>query len=167
MGYRLLPLAEEHARQVLAWRYDPPYDIYNATSGEDGLAELLAGEYYAVLATPDQLVGFFCFGQSARVPAGGAAGCYLRTATDIGLGLRPDLTGRGLGAGFLAAGLRFAHEQLGATTLRLSVLDFNQRAITVYQRQGFVPNCAFTVDRASQQLRFLVMCQAESATALT
>jgi hypothetical protein len=32
--------------------------------------------------------------------------------TEVGLGLRPDLTGRGLGGAFLDAGLRFAVETL-------------------------------------------------------
>ena len=56
---------------------------------------------------------------------------------EIGLGLRPDLTGRGLGAAFLAAGLDFARERFAPDRFTLAVATFNERAITVYKRAGF------------------------------
>jgi RimJ/RimL family protein N-acetyltransferase len=44
-----------------------------------------------------------------------------------------DLTGQGLGARFLEAGLRFG----GAERYTLAVAAFNRRAIVVYERAGF------------------------------
>jgi len=67
------------------------------------------------------LAGFFEFTETA----GGVV--------EIGLGLRPDLTGQGLGGEFLAAGLEFA----GARHYALAVAAFNHRAIAVYERAGF------------------------------
>ena len=58
-------------------------------------------------------------------------------AVEIGLGLRPDLTGRGLGAAFTAAAIQLAHDR-GAERVTLAVAAFNLRAITVYERAGFV-----------------------------
>src|SRR5262249_56383287 len=55
---------------------------------------------------------------------------------EIGLGLRPDLTGRGLGESFLRTCLRFASAALGARSYTLAVAAFNRRAITVYERAG-------------------------------
>jgi ribosomal-protein-alanine N-acetyltransferase len=57
--------------------------------------------------------------------------------TEIGLGLRPTLTGSGHGAALVQAGLRFATERLGARRFELNVAAFNARAITVYERAGF------------------------------
>lgn len=58
-------------------------------------------------------------------------------AAEIGLGLRPDLTGRGLGESFVRACLRFASAALGAQRYTLAVAALNRRAITVYERAGF------------------------------
>jgi [ribosomal protein S18]-alanine N-acetyltransferase len=57
--------------------------------------------------------------------------------TDVGLKLRPHLTGRGLGGPFLAAGLHFAAATMGAERFTLRVASFNRRAISVYERAGF------------------------------
>jgi ribosomal-protein-alanine N-acetyltransferase len=56
---------------------------------------------------------------------------------EIGLGLRPDLTGHGLGESFVRTCLRFASAALTAQSYTLVVAAFNRRAITVYERAGF------------------------------
>ena len=55
---------------------------------------------------------------------------------DYGLGLRPDLTGQGLGLEFFLAGLAFAHERYRPERVRLHVAAFNERARRVYERAG-------------------------------
>ena len=88
------------AREISGWRYEPPYDFYDPTADPADLAELLDPErrrdtYFSVVAEENRLVGFFQFeGKDETV--------------DVGLGLRPDLTGRGLGAEFVLSGLAFA-----------------------------------------------------------
>jgi ribosomal-protein-alanine N-acetyltransferase len=56
---------------------------------------------------------------------------------DVGLGLRPDLTGRGLGAGFLEEVLAETRSRHAPERVTLSVAAFNERAIVVYERAGF------------------------------
>lgn len=157
MDFSFLPMSESLAGQILAWHYPAPYDVYNPTGGAAGLAELMNGEYYAAVGDSGQLVGFCCFGPAARVPAGEVAGCYQQLALDVGLGLRPDLTGRGLGACFLAAVLQFAGTLDHVNLLRLTVLQFNQRAIRVYLRSGFAVSDQFDLVRADGARSFLVM----------
>ena len=77
-------------------------------------------------------------GRTRRSPAGRRLGLYeVEPALDVGLGMRPDLTGRGLGEEFVHAGLRFARETYSPPAFRLTVATFNQRAIRVYERAGF------------------------------
>ena len=58
-------------------------------------------------------------------------------ALEYGLGLRPDLTGQGVGLDFFRAGLEFAHERFEPERVILAVAAFNERARIVYERAGF------------------------------
>jgi len=51
--------------------------------------------------------------------------------------LRPDLTGRGLGARYLAAALELARRELGAARVRVTVAEFNARALRLCEKAGF------------------------------
>jgi ribosomal-protein-alanine N-acetyltransferase len=101
--FRFEPMSQRQARAIAAWRYDPPYDFYDAVADPEDLAELLdpvqrESRYFAVLGDPGGLVGFFMFKHQGDT-------------VEVGLGLRPDLTGSGRGLSFLLAGLEFAREQ--------------------------------------------------------
>jgi RimJ/RimL family protein N-acetyltransferase len=78
----------------------------------------------AALSGAGTLVGFYSF-----VPRG--------KIVDIGIAMRPDLTGRGLGLAFVLAGLEFARETFKPATFRLDVAVFNLRARRVYERARF------------------------------
>ena len=139
LAYVFEPMDDEVAREIATWRYDPPYDFYNATSDPNDLEELLdprrrEDSYFAAFDEGGELVGFFCFGTEAQVPGGDYPDGGV---VDVGLGLRPDLAGRGLGLGFQLAGLEFARRRFGPDSFRLSVATFNERAILVYERAGF------------------------------
>jgi ribosomal-protein-alanine N-acetyltransferase len=122
--FAIRAMNEADAAAIAAWRYAEPYAFYDWARDEDDLAELLDpgewGRRYFAADAEGELAGFFVF-----KPHEGK--------TEIGLGLRPDLTGRGLGARFLEAGLRFG----GAERYTLAVAAFNRRAIAVYERAGF------------------------------
>ena len=122
-------MAQADAEAVAGWRYPEPFSFYDWTADEDDLAELLdedlRGEaYFAVEDDEGQLVGYFSFKPEGRTLV-------------VGLGLRPDLTGRGLGGGFFAAGLDYGRERFAPERFSLAVATFNERAIKVYERAGF------------------------------
>lgn len=157
---------EAAAREVCAWQYAEPYAVYNMSAdSEEGLAEMLErrSPYYAVRDEQGELVGFFCFGTSAQVWENETPGLYSEDATiDIGLGLRPDLTGRGRGLTLVNAGLAFARETFQPRHFRLFVLTFNERAIRVYERAGFVRVRVFTRHHIYGEQTFLEMRRAAS-----
>ena len=77
MGYVFTEMTEAVARDVLSWRYDPPYDMYDADPAHERehLATLLdpANKYFVAYGAEGQIAGYCCFGPDARV-AGGARG---------------------------------------------------------------------------------------------
>ncbi len=59
---------------------------------------------------------------------------------EIGLGLCPEMTGKGKGLEFVMAGLSFGCTSFDANTAVPFVASFNVRAIKVYKKAGFVSN---------------------------
>ena len=137
-AFAFRPIDEESAREILAWRYAGPYAVYDPGS-EDPAAALRtfldpANAYFAVRDGDGALVAYWCFGPDARVPGGGYAG----EALDVGGGVRPELTGRGLGLSLLQAALGFARGRFQPPTFRVTIAAWNARALTVCERAGFV-----------------------------
>lgn len=62
---------------------------------------------------------------------------YIDDCIDIGIGMRPDLTGKGLGSSFLTTILMEIEVLFPSTPIRLTVASFNQRAIHLYEKLGF------------------------------
>ena len=157
-NYVFSPMNDEEARAVVSWRYEAPYDFYDVAKDQEGLEELLGPPerregYYAV-RSDGELVGFFCFGPGGQVPGFDYADDGF---LDIGLGLRPDLTGRGLGLEFLLAGLDFGRRIFAPAGFRLAVATFNERAIQVYERAGFRRVTVFTHHTSGREQPFLLM----------
>jgi RimJ/RimL family protein N-acetyltransferase len=134
-------MTEADARIVSAWRYPHPYSAYNGDPHNPEAIDYLvdpANQFYTAYDEAEAVVGFFSFGRDAQVP--GELDPFEQedpTVLDVGLGLRPDLTGRGLGLSFVEAGLQFARERFAPRRFRLAVLSWNERAIRVYERAGF------------------------------
>jgi RimJ/RimL family protein N-acetyltransferase len=106
--------------ELARWRYEPPYDFY------DGDQEPVKNpeRFFVARGEDGGLVGFYYFDLDGGVH-------------EFGLGLRPELTGHGLGEKFMRAGLEFGRARFDPTRIVLNVAAFNQRAITVYERLGF------------------------------
>jgi RimJ/RimL family protein N-acetyltransferase len=137
--FRFEPISESNARAVLIWRYEPPYDFYNHDPAK--LNELIlnsflnpAYHYYSVLDERDILIAFRCFGEDAQVPGGD----YSASALDMGGGLRPDLTGHGLGPRIMHAAMEFARAEFSPAAFRATIAEFNLRARRACERVGYV-----------------------------
>jgi ribosomal-protein-alanine N-acetyltransferase len=149
-GFHFIQLSQDDAEAIAKWHYSEPYSFYDWSADVDGVRELLEptlrGEaYWAVKDHAGELVGHFSFKPREE-----------RTF-EIGLGLRPDLTGRGLGGAFLAAGLGFAREQFSPERFVLAVATFNERAIKVYERAGFARVRVYMHSTGGGEWEFLEM----------
>lgn len=146
---------EVSARTVLTWRYDGPYSFYNpdpAESGNDLRVLTDPGKlYYAATDGDGGLVAYYCFGREAQV----AGGDYSADALDVGGGVRPDLTGRGLGPAVIRAGLDFGRRNFAPRAFRVTVAAFNRRALRLCEKMGFSPAQRFR--REQDQRRFVVL----------
>ena len=106
----------------------------------------------------EKLVGFYCFGSSAQVPAGNKYKVYDDIDfLDIGLGMRPELCGSGRGYEFFLEGVEFARKIFPSKKLRLTVAAFNNRAISLYKKIGFREVISFDRKGTDGVMTFIVM----------
>lgn len=156
--YTIKEMTAEQAEVIMNWEYEAPYSFYNMTEDEETFSELTDGTYFSIVDESQHLIGFICFGENAQVPGGRKAGLYSdETYIDIGVGLNPIHTGKGMGERFLQYGLHFGKERYPEKGFRLSVAIFNKRAISVYKKVGFVSRERFLNGPNDSQVEFLLM----------
>jgi [ribosomal protein S18]-alanine N-acetyltransferase len=154
MNWTITKMTEDLAIQILQWQYESPYDFYNNELTNESLNELMNQTYIAVVDENKQLTGYYCSGISAIVPAGKEYGAYNENMIDIGLGLKPELTGAGRGGSFFAFILQnIENGNIESLPLRLTVATFNKRAIKLYENVGFNTQQSFD----SNGIRFQTM----------
>ncbi|MFS0661973.1 GNAT family N-acetyltransferase [Niallia alba] len=139
MDFSIQKMTEQATREILSWTYPAPYDLYNSEVTEESLQEFAENPYYAIEHN-GELVGFYCTGYAAQVPIGYLFQAYPEGYLDIGLGMRPDLTGQGQGTSFMQCILDSIETE---HPLRLTVAAFNKRAIALYEKFGFRRISAF------------------------
>ena len=156
--YQIKEMTTEYMKEIFEWRYEEAYQLYNLMKTPEMIQELSNGKYYCCVSD-GQLVGYFAFGSSARIPAV-ESNPYAEDLLDIGLGLRPDLCGKGYGAAFLKVGMEFAGSQWSPKGFRLTVAEFNRRAIKAYKKAGF--SVVRSLSHMMFDMKFLVMMQKDT-----
>ncbi|ASV67395.1 GNAT family N-acetyltransferase [Cytobacillus kochii] len=122
-------MSQQEAEEIsLTWQYDAPYDFYNMEEDEEDLVAFLdekeRGEFVFFVKDEEELIAFLMIEQ-------------MGDSMDLGLGMRPDLTGQGKGATFLKAAMCFLRKNYEPKQMTLSIATFNKRAIKLYKRVGF------------------------------
>ena len=152
------PAEKKHARIFVNWQYEPPYDVYNCPPEEVGDAVYYnidpANNVYAMLDQNEELVGYCSYGRDAQVPGGD----YSEKALDIGMMIKPELTGQGLGTTFAKEVTMNGIEKYRPKKLRVTIAAFNKRAMRVWEKNGFQQTQIFT--RANGEMEFVIMTKA-------
>lgn len=124
-------LSEAEAREVCTWRYEGIYSIYNLSDWEVvvqncwSLAdEETRNDYFVSLWHEESLIGF------GRIEP-------VNEVIQLGIGLKPELCGKGLGASAMCCLLEEARRRYPNQTIGLEVRRFNKRAIKCYESIGF------------------------------
>jgi RimJ/RimL family protein N-acetyltransferase len=105
---------------MAAWHYEPPYDFYDSDVEPVNNPE----RFFAVRDESGGFLAHYYFEEKGE-------------ALEYGIGLRPELTGQGLGPEIFRTGLDFGRGRFSPTRIVLAVAAFNTRAIKVYERAGF------------------------------
>lgn len=150
------PISPSQIFTISVWRYSPPYEIYNLyypPSSKD-VAYWLTPEFqvHAIKNTASQMVAFCSFGRDGQVPGGD----YNIQALDIGMGVRPDLTGQGNGIFFAESVCSFARKAFHTRSLRVTVASKNVRALKVWSKVGFRPIDRFLATKTEISFEILV-----------
>jgi [ribosomal protein S18]-alanine N-acetyltransferase len=150
MNYKFDIMTQEQAENIAYnWHYDGEYSFYDMEADKEDLAEFLdpktRGDSMFAVTKGNELIGFFSVNKVAN------------NTFDIGLGMRPDLTGSGYGLEFLNAGVDFMQSKYTPAKITLSVATFNQRAIKVYREIGFKDIDTFMQDTNGGTFEFLRM----------
>lgn len=148
--YILKEMTQQQAEDIAYnWHYHAEYSFYDMEADEEDLIEFLdpkqRGESMFVALNGQDVVGYFCFNKVDK------------DIIDIGLGMKPNLTGSGRGVEFLKAGLDFAKFTYNPDQITLSVATFNLRAIKVYKTVGFVEMQTFMQDTNGSSFEFIKM----------
>jgi len=144
ISYR--PVDETSAREFVGWQYDPPYNIYNCPP--DQFEKIVQynidseNNVYAMFNERDELDGYCSYGRDAQVPGGD----YSAEALDIGMMIKPELTGQGLGTTFAEEVTRNGVHKYSPKILRVTIAAFNKRAMRVWEKNGFQQTQTFIRD---------------------
>lgn len=137
MKIKYRPAEKKHARIFVNWQYEPPYDVYNCPPDEIGDAVRYnidpANNVYAMFNQKGELIGYCSYGKDAQVPGGDYSG----EALDIGLMIKPELTGQGMGSDFASEVIQNGIDRYAPKKLRVTIAAFNKRAVRVWEKNGF------------------------------
>ena len=126
--YAIGKLSIEDGLDIATWTTPGPWAV------QDSLQSPRPDEgYWAVRDADRTLIGFCCFGEAARAPGQEGSAKVL----DVALGLRPDLTGRGLSREFAQTIVEHARRIAEGRKLRCAVADWNSLGRRTAEAVGF------------------------------
>ncbi|MGD6969410.1 GNAT family N-acetyltransferase [Rossellomorea vietnamensis] len=152
MEYALRKRTKEDVLEFINWTYDGDYSFYDNNIQEEKVQGFLQSidtdRYFSVINDEGELIGnceFFNVGDGSE------------EITAVGVQMKPSLTGKGNGLEFIQAIIERGREVIRYNHLELAVVDFNQRAIRVYEQAGFKRKGEFQNCIRGKEYRFIIM----------
>jgi ribosomal-protein-alanine N-acetyltransferase len=144
-------MTAQFAADVVTWCYEAPYNTNDMTGADPGFLADPANGFFA-LTDDTGLIGYRSFGPDGQVPGWN----YDESALDTGGGLRPELTGRGLGRMAISTGLDFGRSRFAPAAFRVTVASYNARALRVVESLGFGNAGSFSAATDGRSFEVLV-----------
>jgi hypothetical protein len=138
------------AAEVATWRYDGDWSVYNLPTSQPLIDNLAS---YNSIANGDILIGFYCTGVEARV----AGVNEESTVLDVGIGMNPQLVGRGNGVRFGETVLEHLAVHHPGVMLRAVVQSWNERSMRLTRRLGFQDSGELTVNQGGRPVTYRVV----------
>ena len=153
MKFEFANTNSDYAKEILNWHYEGEYSFYDMDFDQEDLYEFLEKiksnhweNHYVALSERKEVIGMFSFEFSDN-------------EVNIGLGLRPDFTGKGIGYDFVVEGINFGIRKFNfiGKYITLSVAAFNKRAIKVYEEIGFKESNRYIETINQEKYEFIKM----------
>ena len=131
------------------WKYDGVYSFYDISADAEDYSEFVneekrADKYFSCYLY-DKLVAWY------------SLDVLENNNIELGLGIKPNCTGKGFGFHFVSAVMIHAASIHCVHSFVLSVASFNKRAIKAYKKAGFVKTEIFMQDTNGGSYEFLKM----------
>jgi ribosomal protein S18 acetylase RimI-like enzyme len=141
-------MTKADAAAVCRWRYGGRQEIYNTEDTPESVRSFLDGWHFALSRRfGGEIEAFVCFGESAALPLPELAHIYRdESFTDMALGLRPELCGKGLGQSVAAAAMELANSFFPDDGFRVTVAKDNAPAQRIYRALGFETLASFSAE---------------------
>lgn len=146
------PMNEEFAKQITEWIYEGDYSDYNLPSYEQckekkyGMTREDRWNNYIVYTINNEVVFYSNMKEMDN------------NKLYIGVGLKPEYCGKGLGNFFLNDSINEMKKIYPERTLFLEVRSWNKRAIKSYEKLGFkITNTVLSKDRLGNDTEFIEM----------
>lgn len=143
---------EYYANLICDWHYEGEYEVYNMPSFEE------AKKLKYAIANPDKYSNFLCYGIDENLAGFIKLNLKDNNIIHVGIGLKPNLTGKGLGKKILSLGVDYIRKNYPNHKIMLEVRSWNQRAIGCYSGVGFeYVETVSQIDRMGNKADFVIM----------
>ena len=124
-------ITEDEKRTICDWKYEGEYSIYNLPPYDQMQKDKLG------FANPEKEKNFDTY-FDGEVLVGFTNLLEEQTEVFVGIGVNPELCGKGYGKKILELAAQIAKERYPGKPLYLEVRTWNERAVRCYQKAGFV-----------------------------